>query len=101
MPQTVPTLFDRPPAVRGSATSRAAADSIGPEADTLRRRVLAFLQARGLEGATDEEIQLGLGMNPSTQRPRRIELVEQGRVRDSGSTRRTRSNRRAVVWVTA
>jgi len=49
-------------------------------------------------GATDEEIQTWLGMNPSTQRPRRVELVKKGLVVDSGKTRQTRSGRKATVW---
>jgi hypothetical protein len=49
-------------------------------------------------GGTDEELQDALGMNPNTQRPRRIELVERGLVRDSGRTRKTKSGRRATVW---
>jgi hypothetical protein len=55
----------------------------------------------GTDGLTDEEMQAKTGMNPSTQRPRRCELVEMGKVRDSGSTRRTKSGRKAVVWVIA
>jgi hypothetical protein len=38
-------------------------------------------------------------MNPSTQRPRRIELCEAEAVIDSGLRRLTRSSRAAVVWV--
>jgi hypothetical protein len=37
-------------------------------------------------------------MNPSTQRPRRVELVEGGWVEDSGERRPTRSGMDAVVW---
>lgn len=82
-----------------SPTSADAATEIQPRTETLRRAVLAFLQQRGDEGASDEEIQEALAMNPSTQRPRRIELVTMGLVRDSGRTRPTRSGRAAVVWV--
>ena len=52
-------------------------------------------------GMTDEEIQDALRMNPSTQRPRRVELVEGGWIVDSQRRRRTRARRDAVVWVTA
>jgi len=89
----------KPPAQRHSATSVEAAQAIEPRAATLRRRVLDYLRECGGRGATDEEMQLHLGMNPSTQRPRRIELVEAGFVRDSGATRQTQSGRKAVVWV--
>lgn len=78
-------------------TSKEAALSIEPCAATLRAKVLAFIQESG--GATDEQIQDALEMNPSTERPRRGELVEAGSVVDSGTTRKTRSGRWAVVWI--
>jgi predicted transcriptional regulator len=87
------------PHQRTSETSREAAERIAPAAPTLRDRVLGVLRAAGLEGLTDEEITLRLGMSPSTQRPRRIELVAAGLVRDSGRTRHTASGRRATVWI--
>ena len=62
-----------------------------------RRRVLHVI-ARSTSGLTDEQIQMALEMNPSTQRPRRVELVEGGWIEDSGEKRRTRSGRRAVIW---
>lgn len=54
----------------------------------------------GERGRTDEELQNQLGLNPSTQRPRRVELVEGGWVEDSKRRRNTKSGRDAVVWVT-
>jgi transcription initiation factor IIE alpha subunit len=90
-------LFARAPSVNGSATSAAAADSLTPKTlNALQRRVLELLQATP-EGLTDEEMQTRLGMNPSTQRPRRIELARRGLVVEAG-TRRTASGRMAVVW---
>jgi hypothetical protein len=77
-------------------TSSAAAAAIFPVAGTLRGLVLASLRERG--AMTDEEMQDILAMNPNTQRPRRIELVEALLVRDSGQRRPTRSGRMAVVW---
>lgn len=86
-----------PPSVKGSDTSKAAAHKIKPSVGVLRAKVLAYIEDGG--GATDEEAQKGLGMNPSTQRPRRIELVERGAVKDSGLRRPTISGRPAAVWV--
>ena len=63
--------------------------------------MLRFLLDRADYGATDEEMQTATGMNPSTQRPRRCELVEMGKVMPSYLTRRTKSGRKAVVWVIA
>jgi hypothetical protein len=79
-------------------TSRAAAKAIQPCAQTLRWAVLAFLRRQGELGATDAEIQSSLALNPSTARPRRIELVSAGLVVDSGLTRPTASGRQAIVW---
>jgi DNA-binding IclR family transcriptional regulator len=62
----------------------------------MQRQVLALLQATP-GGLTDEEMQRQLEMNPSTQRPRRIELARRGLVVDAG-TRRTASGRMATVW---
>lgn len=64
----------------------------------LRVEVYEFLRSRGLQGATDLEIQEGLNMNPSTERPRRGELVKMGLVHDSGEQRLTDSKSKAVVW---
>jgi len=89
---------DGPPAQWHSETSVEAAELIEPNAATLRGHVLAFLRARGEHGAIDEEVQEGLDMNPSTQRPRRIELYNAGLVKDSDRTRLTRRCRKSVVW---
>lgn len=80
-----------------SDTSFAAAEQIKPDASTLRGKIYELLC--NSPGMTDEEQQDATGMNPSTQRPRRIELVERGLVRDSGITRETKSGRKAVVWI--
>lgn len=93
-------LFGKPlPYVRGSETSKAAAIAAEPNAGTQRRRVLDCLRKWQSRGLTDHQMQVWLEMNPSTQRPRRIELVRAGLVKDSGQTRLTPSGKRAVVWV--
>jgi len=80
-------------------TSRAAHERIRPSALVLRERVARFVEARGVEGATDQEVQIGLAMSGNTQRPRRWELMHDGRLKDSGATRTTRKGRAAIVWV--
>lgn len=88
------------PYVAGSETSKAAALSIEPRSGTDRWLLLQYLRyVFRAEGATDDEMQARLNLNPSTQRPRRIELCEAGLVRNSGQTRKTRSGRQAVVWI--
>lgn len=84
------------PATNGTPTSSFAADRIRPQANTLRLLVLGFLEEHG--PCTDEAIQQGLKMNPSTERPRRIELVKLGYVRDSGLRGTTISGRAATLW---
>lgn len=92
------SLFD-PPSQAHSPTSKAAAIAIKPARQTLQARVLDLIRAAGYAGLTDEQIITILNMNPSTERPRRIELQEAGKIVDSGRTRKTRSGRNAVVWV--
>ena len=86
----------RPQAQRHSPTSVAAAASLeGDTLNAMQRRVLEYLKTHG--PSTDEEIASGLNMNPSTERPRRIELHKRGLVVEAG-TRKTASGRNAVVW---
>lgn len=66
---------------------------------TTHHRIWKQLNRRGEQGATDHELQTALRMNPSTVRPRRVELVERQLVIDSGRRRPTKSGRLAVVWV--
>ena len=87
------------PAQMHSAPSIAAAEAALPTVGTQRWHVLELLRAFPSFGMTDEEMQNAMGMNPSTQRPRRVELVNAGLVRDSGERRRTASGRQATVWV--
>lgn len=81
-----------------SMTSFDAAKAIEPKAGTLRAKLLAILRCDAI-GSTDFEMQVAAQMDPSTQRPRRIELLKAGLIKDSGRTRKTASGRAAVVWV--
>lgn len=93
----MPLFNQRPPAQRHSATSVAAAASLDDATLTkLHRKVLDYLQAHPA-GATDEEIAWALGMNPSTERPRRIELVKRGLVVQAG-VKKAASGRKATAW---
>lgn len=87
----------RAPAVRSSPTSIAAAEALTPERMNALQRAVYTLLASEPEGLTDEQIQARLGMNPSTERPRRIELARRGLVIEAG-TRKTASKRNATVW---
>jgi hypothetical protein len=80
-------------------TSHAAAAAIEPVSGRCRQLVYDYISLQGTHGATDEEIQTVLNMAGSTQRPRRVELVEAGLVKDSGRRRAMKSGRSAIVWV--
>ena len=85
------------PAVQTSRTSMLAADSLTPERMNALQKAVYALLASEPAGLTDEQIQTRLGMNPSTERPRRIELARRGLVVEAG-TRKTASGRMASVW---
>jgi hypothetical protein len=84
------------PYQRHSDTSREAAAEVTP---SLSARQASVLACYGPLGLTDEELVTYMNGDPSSLRPRRIELVAKGMLQDSGTTRKTRSGRRAVVWV--
>lgn len=87
------------PAQEHSRASVAAAQSIDG-APRYRDRVLVYnaLVAAGAHGLTDEEGIEATGIPASTYRPRRIDLVAENVVVDSGTTRKVRSGREATVW---
>lgn len=62
---------------------------------TRRARVLAALREAP---RTDEEICRVTGLRGSSVRPRRLELVHEGAVEDSGTVRATECGRPAIVW---
>ena len=83
-----------PAFVHHSETSMQAALSVKPQGG--RARILDFL--RNDKGSwTDEGIAQMLKMNPSTERPRRIELTNAGLIEEAG-TAKTSSGRNAVLW---
>jgi hypothetical protein len=82
-----------------SETSRLAAAAIEPHRANLQRRVYDAIVGNG--GLTAQEIEKATGLAGNTVRPRIVELVKAGSVIDSGTTRLTRSRRKAVVWISA
>ncbi len=78
-------------------TSIIAARSVTESADQMRSRVLVAIREAG--GATCDEVEVSLEMKHQTASARIRELQLEGRVRDSGTRRKTRSGRPAVVWV--
>jgi hypothetical protein len=85
------------PHVRGSETSRAAAENIKPYVLSLRERVYFYIKRFG--PVTDQQIEEGLGLAGSTARPRRIELLGGGLIKKFDDDGLTRAKRKASRWV--
>jgi len=79
-------------------TAHEAARMILPRSGTLRRKVYDFIVDQGYYGATDDGIRAHRSMIGNTERPRRVELVDESLIRDSG-VRRVSQGRRRIVWV--
>lgn len=86
------------PYVRGSATSKAAADSMISHSGSIKQRVYAFLMKRGERGATDDEIEVHLDLKHQTASAGRRGLELSGAVVKSDTKRHTRSGRLAYVY---
>ena len=86
------------PYVRGSDTSKAAADSMQPHLGNLEARVLSVIRS-GPDGRTDDEVEVITELSHQSASARRRGLVLKGLVKDSGTRRKTRSGRTAVVWI--
>lgn len=90
-----------PPLARRSdpETSKLAAESVADVAEAQRLMILAFLRARGAQGANASEIDQGLGWPTSTSGRRLHELRTAGFIVKSGERRETASGRLADVYV--
>jgi hypothetical protein len=62
-------------------SSAEGAAKIAPFVDTARERVFRCVLESGERGMTDREIQAALNMKENTQRPRRVELWQERRIR--------------------
>jgi hypothetical protein len=92
---------NRPGKVRSDAadTSRQAAQAITLKTGTARWAILERLFLSGQAGCTDWELQRHLDLNPSTERPRRGELVDAGLVDSLRGPLRTHEGREWTIWV--
>lgn len=71
---------------------------VEPKVRTVKRKVYEYLLNKGLDGATDQEIERYLHLDGNTVRPIRGALVEAGIVTDSGTTRFNDKGNRCIVW---
>ncbi len=92
-----PDLPGMPPYAAGSDTSKEAAESMVPNAGTLRRKVLELI-ASSKDGLTCDEIEVRTGLAHQTASARVWELHTSRQIIDSGMRRVTRRGRRAAVW---
>jgi len=79
-------------------TSIEARQKIEPKIGTLKKRVYEMLLNRGMQGATDQEIEKYLHLEGNTVRPIRGALVDIGLVLDTGLTRPNEKGNRCIVW---
>ncbi len=86
------------PAIAGSPTSRRAVRRVSMSATSVRARMLQLFASRGAFGVTDEEGAAALRVSQNSYRPRRIQLVREGLLADSGRCRNTVSGCAATVW---
>jgi len=85
--------------VKGSDTSRAAAESMEAIAPTLRHKVYHHILSKGAHGATDDEVVQALGLAHRTITARRRELEREGAVYRTEQRRPTSSGRTAGVYM--
>ena len=96
-------LFDPEPRAVARRTDVWSSHEAAASVTRIRESQQAVLELLKLLGpSTDEQIGAaywdGPKQSPSGLRTRRSELVELGKVRDSGQRRRLKSGRRAIVW---
>jgi predicted ArsR family transcriptional regulator len=90
-------LLDWVPYVRGSDTSRDAAESMRPHVSEIEQDILHFLKIH--QDATCDQIEDYMGIKHQTASARLKGLADKGLIRDSGARRPTRSGRAARVYV--
>ena len=89
----------RLPFAQGSDTSAEAADSMKDHADRLRREVYNNISLSIMDGRTCDEVEDAMSERHQTISARINELRDGGLIVDSGFRRKTRSKRKAVVYV--
>ena len=97
-------VAELPPYQRHSLTSLEAALSMQPHLHRMEKQILNLItdsiileEGNKEDGWTDDE--LIRQFDTQSARPRRIRLVQLGLLKDSGLTRKTRTGRKATVWI--
>lgn len=103
-PPRPPDLFDvrypnKPGHVKGSDTSKEAAESVVSSAAAMRLKVKAYVGRHGTTGATCDEAECALSMRHQTASARLRELELATEIIKLDDKRKTRSGRNAHVYV--
>ena len=96
-PETQLRRNPRPTEISGAVTGL-------PKSGSHRRIAYDYIRQRGLDGATSDEISiymdaLGMYVPPNQVASRVGELVRDRFIQNSGTTRKTRRNAEAIVWI--
>lgn len=95
------TSIDRNVVIHGKhAMSQAAADAFFLKSGSWRRKVYDYIASKGINGATDQEIQAYFDKSGDTIRPTRKTLQDDRLIVDSGRTRKNAGGNDCVIWVT-
>ena len=81
------------------STSLAAAHSIAMDLSSMESKVLGVVYRAEGQGVTCDEVEVAMGWSHQTVSARINGLMRKEMIADSGFTRRTRSGRSAIVWV--
>lgn len=82
-------------------TSLEALLKVEPAIGSINRTVYAYIISRGLDGATDQEIEDATHIDGNSVRPSRGALVKQRVVFDSGRNRKNKNGNNCIVWIAA
>lgn len=80
--------------------SRQAADAFFLKSGGWRRKVYDYIHSKGINGATDQEIQAYFDKSGDTIRPTRKSLQQDGLISDSGRTRKNSAGNECTVYIT-
>ena len=80
-------------------TSLEALLKVEPHIGSITYTIYSYIQSKGLDGATDQEIERTTAIDGNSVRPSRGTLVKQGLIFDSGLVRHNKKGNNCIVWV--
>lgn len=92
--------IDRNVVIHGKhALSQQAADAFFLKSGGWRRKIYDFIYSKGINGATDQEIQAFFDKSGDTIRPTRKTLQDDKLIFDSGRTRKNATGNDCTIWI--